>query len=191
MFRNAIARTQARVSLAHAQRRGLACVSLYVKGLPVQTADDELRSMFERFGPIYNTRVLPASPIDRYTVGFVKFYAGELPDTVEKLAELPYPSQEEIETAKGCADEAISAFDGSQMHGVTLKVSPTVKDMPDNIQFRARLQIRRDQDPEFAKNAPARERKSDSTPTYSGGYKDGYKDGYRDGAAAASRESQN
>ncbi|KAJ2351593.1 hypothetical protein IWW50_002365 [Coemansia erecta] len=179
MFRLAAARANAIKGVAQMQRRGLACSNLYVKGLALDTTEDSLRAMAEKFGNVYNANVLQTTPADRFAVGFVKFYAGELPSSVDELAKLPYPPQDEIDAVNEMGQNMIRELSGTMVDGWRMDVQVSIKDRPDNIQFRANFQARRDRDPNFANN----QRRRADAPNDGGSYSQGYRDGFKDGLA--------
>ncbi|KAJ2128686.1 hypothetical protein IW136_006037 [Coemansia sp. RSA 678] len=178
MFRLAVARANAMKGVAQMQRRGLACTTLYVKGLSLNTTEDKLREMGEAYGPVYSTNILKATPADRFAVGFIKYYAGELPASVQELSQLPFPPQDEIDAVFEHGQNAIRELTGVEQDGWRLELQVSHKDKPDNIQFQARNQLRRERDPEFASGVRnAANRPEQSTGTYAQGYRDGFRDG--------------
>ncbi|KAJ1997392.1 hypothetical protein GGI04_005424, partial [Coemansia thaxteri] len=82
MFRTAIARTLAAKRLAQVpQSRHLATSIMYVRGLPANTTESDLARLVEKFGPVYEYSFMPKRAGDDFSVGFVKFYSGDLPST--------------------------------------------------------------------------------------------------------------
>ncbi|KAJ1728827.1 hypothetical protein LPJ61_003827 [Coemansia biformis] len=182
MFRTRLlARASTASSLVRTQqRRALACSCLYVRGLPLDTDADRLRKLFEGYGPIYDTNLLANRAGDRYSIGFVRYYAGELPTTVDELARLPMPDEAEVEQVRSCSQNAIDAMAGTEVDGCTLDVQYASRNNADHIQFQGRLQQRRERDPTWASQ---RSSPGGSSSNASGGYADGYKAGFRDGVA--------
>ncbi|KAJ2768902.1 hypothetical protein IWQ56_002759 [Coemansia nantahalensis] len=191
MFRTGLlARTSAAASLARTQqRRSLACGCLYVRGLPLDMTKDRLKSLFEEYGPIYDTHMMTNRPGDRFSIGFVRYYDGELPATVEKVAMLPPPPTEEIERVRGFCQNAIDAWAGRTLDNYIVDAQYSSRNNPDHIQFQARMQMRRESDPEWASQRQSRTAQGNnrSGGESGGSYSDGYKNGFRDGMAEAKR----
>ncbi|KAJ2710111.1 hypothetical protein H4R19_003909 [Coemansia spiralis] len=191
MFRTGLlARTSAVASLARTQqRRALACGCLYVRGLPLDMTRDRLKSLFEEFGPLYDAHLMANRPGDRFSIGFVRFYAGELPQTVAQMALLPPPSTEEIEEVRAVCQNAIDAWAGRSIDGFTVDTQFSSRNSPDHIQYQARIQQRRETDPEWAARRPSAEGAQVRGGMGKNGntYADGYKAGFRDGVAEGKR----
>ncbi|KAJ2900451.1 hypothetical protein GGI21_000785 [Coemansia aciculifera] len=189
MFRNAIARTVATQRLAQGtQSRHLASSVMYVRNLPLNTSENELAERLSKFGPVYEYQFTPKRPGDDYAIAFVKFYSGDLPSTIEELSSLPAPTESEVEDVTKRCSEAIASLDGSVFNGRPLNANFARKNMPDAIQFNARMAVRKANDPLFAarmedrRNQPREQGGSNSSSQYTSGYKDGFRDGLKEGA---------
>ncbi|KAJ2744743.1 hypothetical protein GGI20_002712 [Coemansia sp. BCRC 34301] len=186
MFRNAIARTVATQRLLQTtQIRNLASSVMYVRNLPINTTESELAERLSQFGPIYEYQFTPKRPGDDYAIAFVKFYSGDLPSTIEELSSLPPPIEAEVEdVTKRCSD-AIASLDGSLFNGRPLNANFARKNMPDAIQFNAKMAVRKANDPLFASRMEERRGRGreegglGSNSQYSNGYKDGFRDGMK------------
>ncbi|KAJ1651184.1 hypothetical protein GGH95_000428 [Coemansia sp. RSA 1836] len=189
MFRNAIARTVATQRLSQAvQSRNLACSVMYVRNLPLNTTENELADRLSSYGPVYEYQFTPKRPGDDYAIAFVKFYSGDLPSTIEELSSLPAPSESEVQdVTKRCSD-AIASLDGSVFNGRPLNANFARKNMPDAIQFNARMAVRKANDPLYAARMEDRKNQAreqggmggmSSGNQYSAGYKDGFRDGLK------------
>ncbi|KAJ2082340.1 hypothetical protein H4R24_001645 [Coemansia sp. RSA 988] len=182
MFRSLFTRSSAASTLLRLQqRRGLACSTMYVKGIPSNFDNDKVRSLFEEFGNVYDSYIAPPRDQQMSTFAFVRFISGELPATVEETANLPPPSEEEIKEVDAAASKAIYALSGTTLEGCNVSVQYANKNMPDHVQFQARLQIRRERDPEWAArksndNYSAR----GNTADYTRGFKEGFQAGLKE-----------
>ncbi|KAJ2787755.1 hypothetical protein GGI15_000456 [Coemansia interrupta] len=190
MFRNTLARATAFKRLAQTQQaRNLASCTMYVRNLPIDFDEAKLKPYVEEFGPIYQVNFTQRRPGDRYSIAFVRFYGGELPATLEELAACPDPTPEEVsEVTKRCTD-AISALDGQVINGHNVNAAFGMKNSPDSIQFNARINLRKANDPEFAKSLEQkRQTMRDGRPMSNDSYQTGYKNGFKDGFEAAKNE---
>ncbi|KAJ1890543.1 hypothetical protein LPJ66_007377 [Kickxella alabastrina] len=196
MFRNTLARASTIKHLAQMQQsRNLACSVMYVKNLPLEFDEASLTPFIEEFGPVYQTNFMNRRPEDRFSIAFVKFYSGELPSTVEELAELPAPTPEEVADVNKRCSAAISALNGATIGSNTVNAAFGIKNLPDAIQFNARMMVRKANDPIFAARMDTKVRAMQNTrngsedgrnPQYLSGYKNGFKEGFEAGKQESS-----
>ncbi|KAJ1946126.1 hypothetical protein EC988_005608, partial [Linderina pennispora] len=99
-----------------------------------------------------------------------------------ELAALPAPSAIEVSDVAKRGSDAIAELNQQDFGGRPLRVGFAHKNMPDAIQFHARMTLRKSADPEFAANINKRQNEK-------GGYSAGYKDGFRDGLAQAQKDA--
>ncbi|KAI9505703.1 hypothetical protein GGI25_002390 [Coemansia spiralis] len=198
MFRSVLSRTSAMRRLAFKpQIRNLACSTLFVKHLPAKVTEEKVALLFDEYSPIYEIRFLEQQPQDTQKIAFVKIYAGELPSTVEELAQCPPPEAWEIDEVTQRAVKAVNALNNINYEGKKLLVSHAHRNMPDSIQFNAKMSLRKAQDPEYAAIAEQSrqdrrsQRKNDPDNAYNTGYKNGYKDGIAEGMRLAKSEIVN
>ncbi|KAJ1956150.1 hypothetical protein GGI12_005381 [Dipsacomyces acuminosporus] len=186
MFRNAIVRATAATRLMRNQQtRSLATSIIYINNLPIDTDEAKLTPLVEKFGPVFECHFPSTSPDATSRSAFVKLYSGDLPSTIEELAALPTPNPSEVSEVTKRGSDAIAALSGAVFDGHTLHANFARKNMPDAIQFHARMTMRKASDPEFA----SRTRRSADGSRRSPDYTQGYKDGFRDGMLQARRNA--
>ncbi|KAJ1949509.1 hypothetical protein FBU59_001111 [Linderina macrospora] len=164
------------------QTRGLASSILYVTNLPKGTTEEKLAPIFEKYGPVYEYHFPQSRGEQSYVNAFIKLYSGDLPSTIEELAALPAPSAVEVSDVAKRGSDAIAELSEYDFEGRPMRVGFAHKNMPDAIQFHARMTLRKAADPEFAANTNKRQNEK-------GGYSAGYKDGFRDGLAEAQKNA--
>ncbi|KAJ2634438.1 hypothetical protein GGF40_004208 [Coemansia sp. RSA 1286] len=186
MFRNTLARASAFSRIAfNQQSRNLACSTIYVRNLPVGISEEKLRSYVEKFGPIYEIHIPKPNNADMAGIAFVKLYTGEIPSTIEEVAQLPDPSAQEINELNERCAEAISYLNSVQIDGSSIGAAIARKNQLDTIQFNARFALRKARDPEFASMHESRRQAARGPNTTSKDYRAGYADGFKDGVASA------
>ncbi|KAJ1797011.1 hypothetical protein LPJ59_003400 [Coemansia sp. RSA 2399] len=195
MFRNVLARTStvSRVALSQ-QTRNLACSTVYIKKLPRTFTKEALAPYVEKFGPVYEIDVREASPSDYYSVAFVKYYAGELPSSVDELAKLPQPLPAEIDEVLRTSNGAIHGLQNTQIDGEYLFADHTRRNKPDSIQFYARFTLGKPQGVNSMRSGSPRDRgmsaggaSIDERQNFTRGYQEGFKDGIAEGRRLSQR----
>ncbi|KAJ2718389.1 hypothetical protein GGI07_005779 [Coemansia sp. Benny D115] len=185
MFRNSLVRASSFARALRAQQtRNLASSTVFIGNLPLGTTEATLRPYVEEFGNIYDISLPEPKPHDMTAIGFVKYFVGEIPATVEELARLPRPSADEIEEVTNICARAIDSLNGKEIGSNIIRANHGKKINPDSIQFNARVMVRKANDPEYAQyvSKEAREaRRNGSQPNKNGDYMLGYKAGFADG----------
>ncbi|KAJ2822254.1 hypothetical protein IWW50_004288 [Coemansia erecta] len=144
MFRLAATRANAFKCVSQIQCRGLACTAIYIRGLSPATTSAQLREVGEKYGKVHEVNIIAPKPPYQHATGFVKLYVGEIPSTIEELAKLQYPSQDEIDAVGEIGENMVRETDGMVLDECKLTVQESNKNSPNNIQYRAFNQLQRD-----------------------------------------------
>ncbi|KAJ2553909.1 hypothetical protein EV175_002769 [Coemansia sp. RSA 1933] len=188
MFRNVLTRTSAAARLASSQQtRNLACSTVYVKRIPRNFTKTDFAPYVEKYGPVYDIGLKPPSASDLYGIAFIKFYAGELPSSVDELMELPFPPPSEIDDVTQIATRAIEGLNETEINGSRLEADFSRKNKADSIQFYARYSVQSNQGRERRVASPRGDGMNAGIDRqdYTKGYHDGFKDGVAEGKRLA------
>ncbi|KAJ2517666.1 hypothetical protein H4217_003822 [Coemansia sp. RSA 1939] len=192
MFRNVLARTSAGSCLAARQQvRNLAASTVYIKRIPLDMTKERLTAHLEQFGPVYDVNMKEIAPSDTHHVAFVKFYAGELPDSVDELCNLPFPTTAEIDKAMEISTRAIREINSQGIDGEFVQADHSKKNKPDSIQFYTRFTMQKVDHGIPPPQRPTIPNNKVNTSSDRQSYMMGYQEGFKNGVAEGRRLARN
>ncbi|KAJ2500746.1 hypothetical protein GGH96_002499 [Coemansia sp. RSA 1972] len=108
--------------------RGFACLSIHVNYGALQTSIDDLRTMFEQVGNVWDVRLIQSMATGRLAGRAVVMFsdgAYEPGDSPDEPPILPPPTSEEIQAVTAMVNNAVGRFNMTMVNGTQIFIHRT------------------------------------------------------------------